>query len=647
MNPFKIFQKNLKILLRSKGSAAVILLAPLIIVLIIGAGFYDTTDSQIPIGIYKPDNSNLTNRYITNLESEKNKIIQYESEDECIRSIEQTETVTCIIFPQDFVLEDNKYNQLKIYVDESRINLVHQIISSLSSNVEFESAEVRKEITDKLLLIVAKAEAENEENIKIAQEMLNNLPNSINETSDAETLLSNVNDSDEDLDMFSLSGKFSSFKGNVEKLRRAVKNSFSEGNKLLEKIDYNGSERKDFENVLSDINKTISDTNKIEDDMDALSRKLNLAATKAESLRKKLEASRNAKETTIETLKKLEEDFKSYEEQTKTMLTNMIDIRDEIKSFQFRNSESIVNPVSTSITTITTHNKVTYSFPYLLMLIILFVGIMLSGMLVFMEKDSKAHFRTHTTPVKESFFTTMTFVTSLIIICVQTIIILAIANLALEVPLLTNFFITILTILLGISLFILLGMLLGYIFSTSEGIMMSSITIGAIMLFFSNLILPIENLSPTIQAITRFNPYVVTSETLRKSILFNTGINTLLPDLGIILGYIALILVIMLVVNRRSSPLYKLENPKKSKDVQIPVNKYLYIPEKNLVIKDLITMLDGLRALTDKEFNAIERKNKTFSKWLFDIYHDKYLRLKLKNKSREKTIDILLKYLNS
>lgn len=647
MNPFKIFEKNIKILLRSKGSAAVILLAPLIIVLIIGAGFYDTTDSKLSVGVYAPDNSELTNRYITNLETEKNQVIKYENQDLCIQAIEETKIVTCIIFPQSFVLEDNRQNEVKIFVDESRINLVHQIIASLSSNVEIESAEVRKEITDQLLLVVAKTDIKNEENIKTTQDILKILPNDKKTTTDALTLLNNLDDSDEEVDLLSLTGQFSSFKGDLEDLRRDAKNTVSQGNALLNEISYNGSERKDFEDVLIDINQTLSNTKDTETEMNLFSKKLNSASTKTENLRKKLEESRTTKESTIQTLKTIETSFKDYENKLAEMLDSMLEIRDEINSFKFKNSEAIVNPISTNITTITTHNKVTYSFPYLLMLIILFVGLMLSGMLVFMEKDSKAHFRTYTTPIKESFFTLMTFVTSLIIICAQTIIILLIVSLALNVPLLTNFWITALTIILGISFFIMLGMLFGYLFSTSEGIMMSSIAVGAILIFFSNLILPIENLSQIVQTIAKLNPYVLTSETLRKSILFNTDITTLLPDLGILLGYTIIILIIVLVVNRRSSPIYKLQNPKKSKEIQVPVNKYLYIPEKNLVIKDLITLLDGLRTLTDKEFNAIEKKDKTFSNWIFDIYHDKYLRLKLKNKSREKTIDMLLKYLNS
>ena len=48
--------------------------------------------------------------------------------------------------------------------------------------------------------------------------------------------------------------------------------------------------------------------------------------------------------------------------------------------------------------------------------------------------------------------------------------------------------------------------------------------------------------------------------------------------------------------------------------------------------------------LTNQE---IEHKNQTFSNWLFNIYKDRRLRRKMKNKSRKKAINILLDYLNS
>ena len=93
--------------------------------------------------------------------------------------------------------------------------------------------------------------------------------------------------------------------------------------------------------------------------------------------------------------------------------------------------------------------------------------------------------------------------------------------------------------------------------------------------------------------------------------------------------------------------MYRLQKAKKTKDITIPVDKYLYIAEKNIVVRDLVTLLDALRKISDKEYQEIEHKNNIFSKWLFDIYKDKRLRRKLRNKPRKKAINILLDYLNS
>ncbi|MCF7865831.1 ABC transporter permease [Candidatus Woesearchaeota archaeon] len=647
MKEYKVFIKNLKILARSKGSALVILLAPLLIVLIIGAGLYDTTETKMTIGVYVPGNGDLEARYISNLNNSDNQIITYTSKESCISGIETNTILSCIIFPDNFKLEDETKKILEIHVDESRMNLVYKIISSLTNNFDIENEEISHELTTQILSILSRTNLRNQENINNLNMLKTELSTNLQTAESSNKALNEVNDEDEDVDLLTISSNFGKIEDDFDSLRKNARNIITSGYALLDATTYNGSEITDLKNALSDINNTYDDTRSTDELMKSFSKKLNSASLKVESLRDKLKESKTVRLETITKFDSLIKSIKKHIETSNSLIEKMDLIKKDISSFKLKDADSIVRPVDTNIIPVSTHNKVTYSFPYLLMMIILFVGLMLSAMLVFMEKDSKAFFRNFTTPLKDSFFRNMTFLTSLIILCIQTSLILIIVNLILDVPILSNVWMTSLIMFLSITFFIILGMVLGYVFNSSEGIMMSSIALGAIMIFFSNLILPIETLAPTIQKIVSFNPYVLTSELLKKSILFNAPFSDLQFQLGTLFVYIIIVLILLITITKTNSPMYKLQKAKKTKDITIPVDKYLYIAEKNIVVRDLVTLLDAIRSLSDKEYQDVEIKNKTFSNWLFSIYKDKSLRRKLKNKSKRKAILVLLNYLNS
>jgi len=100
----------------------------------------------------------------------------------------------------------------------------------------------------------------------------------------------------------------------------------------------------------------------------------------------------------------------------------------------------------------------------------------------------------------------------------------------------------IILILLG-SVFILLGMLIGYLFKSGETANIASVSLGAILLFFSNTILPLETLPGSLRDIVQFNPYIQGETALRKILLFNQGLDAVLPQIYTLVGYIALLLV--------------------------------------------------------------------------------------------------------
>ena len=103
-------------------------------------------------------------------------------------------------------------------------------------------------------------------------------------------------------------------------------------------------------------------------------------------------------------------------------------------------------------------------------------------------------------------------------------------------------------LILASSVFILLGMLIGYMFKSGETANIASVSLGAILLFFSNTILPLETLPTSLRNIVQFNPYITGEVALRKILLFNQGLDVVLPQIYTLVGYIVLLLATVYLI---------------------------------------------------------------------------------------------------
>jgi hypothetical protein len=118
-----------------------------------------------------------------------------------------------------------------------------------------------------------------------------------------------------------------------------------------------------------------------------------------------------------------------------------------------------------------------------------------------------------------------------------------------NIPLFKNTACTVLLVFIASAFFIVLGMAVGYVFSTQEGAIMASIVLGSIFLFLSNLVVPLESLAPALSHIIKFNPYVLASELLRKSLLFNVNIITEAAFTLALLGGAALLIFLLILLS--------------------------------------------------------------------------------------------------
>lgn len=147
-------------------------------------------------------------------------------------------------------------------------------------------------------------------------------------------------------------------------------------------------------------------------------------------------------------------------------------------------------------------------------------------------------------PAKNITFIMSTYLTCLIIIFIQFVFIFVGAQYLSDINILSILGPLALTLFVAISTFIVIGMFIGYLFRSDETVIFSSMIVAALLLFFSNIILPLENVSGGIGKILRFNPLVIANLALKKVILFNLGFSAILTHLLILGGFFVVFFIL-------------------------------------------------------------------------------------------------------
>ncbi|MBD3355414.1 hypothetical protein GF361_05560 [Candidatus Woesearchaeota archaeon] len=520
---FKIIKKNLKLLIRSKSSALIIILGPLLVIFLVGIAFDNLNQYSLSIGTYSKSYSPLTDSFITKLEGNNFRVQKISSEEECIDLIRQGKLNTCITFPKNLDLDSNQMNEIVFHVDNSKINLVWMVLESISDKLAERSSELSLDLTADLL-----------NKIDITKNELYRIrPTITNIKTENQQAAGLIDDAERRIT------------ANVNDLREKQANMH---NVIVRKIN-------SAQELVYDIKQVIEPTsyNQTKQDLDELSTDLttleNKITTQGETLSdwKILEnILEDINEIAINNLNSIDNNLKKSEIKINEIQSAVNKVYAEVSDIKITNATTIVNPITTRIKPVTSERSyLNYLFPALVILVIMFISILLGNTLVMMEKHSPAYFRNFITPTRDITFILATYFTNLILVFLQLVIILLISSVFFKAQVLSSIPITVLILLLSITFFTFVGMTIGYIFSSEETSTLAAISIGAVFLFLSNVILPLETMPDSIRNIARFNPFVLGESLLRKAIIFQTKFSLLSKDILTLLAYSAVLFLII------------------------------------------------------------------------------------------------------
>jgi len=213
-------------------------------------------------------------------------------------------------------------------------------------------------------------------------------------------------------------------------------------------------------------------------------------------------------------------------------LENLNPLVENFQSKKISSAQSIVSPIRLVVEPITQNSKSRdYLIPVLISLIALFGSLLLSSTFVLKERKTIAYFRNFMTPTKEVIFVFSTYLVSLIILIMQFILVFFGIKFILGMK---SFFVSlelISVLFAALTVFIFIGIFIGYLFRSEEGVIFASMITSGIFLFFSNTILPIENVSQNLMKFSFLNPLVLLDSALKKTILFQFSFSSISSEL--------------------------------------------------------------------------------------------------------------------
>src|SRR3989344_1078453 len=421
-----IIQKNFKTVFRSKSSAFIIIFGPLLIMALISLAFNNSSLFDIRLASYSEGYSPLSEGIINQLENKSYFVDRLNSTDDCLNGVKNGEYNACVVFSKAMEITNEGSNNITFYVDPSRMNIVYNIISDINKEVTRTSTNLSLGLTNTIVdqLLSTKDELNNKVGV------LNTINSNNNKISD------DANSIKSKLDGVDLNIVYDDFK--VSELRDKINS------------------------INSTYNLTTADYDSINGKIGTIDTQINSAISKASGAKTKVNEASGS-------LSSISSTSISNAQDVGVVKTSIEGLVSGINSIQVTNPENIVTPINTKVKQVEAQSTHLGRFlPTFLVLIIMFICILLSSSLVLEEKMSSAYFRNSISATPSGVFLFGTYITSFIITLFHIIVISIVLNFVVGYSI-TLLLSAIVPLLFITSMFILLGIIIGYFASSQEG----------------------------------------------------------------------------------------------------------------------------------------------------------------------------------
>lgn len=561
MDIHRLILKNFKLIMRNKTSVLTLVLAPVIIIFLLGLAFNTTNVYNIRVTVYSSQYTPLSEELLGKLAEKEFSVIKTGSTRECVEMIKAGESNICLELPPDLSVEKEKTNNIIFHVDPSQINLVWLVLDIISSEISSKTEEISLDLTNIIINRLKGTKEALSEKSALMQQLvdanadmiklnsaidkeLGTLDLSFNENNFNVSVLKEMHDESVD----DLIGVNTYIQGRVDDAKKYISDGIDEaGNETSIAAKFNKIDT-ELGNIQTKAYKIVLLNNSYFSPISSLITSITLGLEDNKYRFAEADRSRDI------VLNKAGEsaDILSAEQKGLQDMQNTIDnIVSGIEGVKISEAGQIVNPITTTIKPVVEERThLNYIFAGIVMLIIMFVSILLASNIVVMEKKSKSFLINYLAPTKDVTFVLSIYITAILLMIMQLIIIIGISAYFFKSLVISQLGTISLILLISTSLFVLLGMLIAYVFKAEQTITLVTISFGSLLLFLSDIILPIESMPLFFQKLVQFNPFLVSEQLLKKVILFGVGFSGLYKDI-IYIAVLSVVIFIIILLNEQ------------------------------------------------------------------------------------------------
>lgn len=509
---FTLISKNIKQLIRSKTSALIILIGPLLLIALLGLAFNNVNEYALNIGVFSQEYSETTNAYISSIQSSNYIITNLETESDCINAVKDTSLHACIIFPKDMQINSRVKPEINFYVDSTNEIIVHNVISTISSKFNTKTQEFSQGLVSDVITVINSIDSDSKElNLEI-NESLNYAKESHNNIVDIYSKSNSMNLNSNVQDITTLKNIASVNDLKYDKVKSAASSELSTLKSALSDLQdiyssFNASLKSDIDPILNDLDDEINDTKKILEsnttDYTYLSQKINNLVSEIQDLTTKMN---NAKDNNDEIIQKsniIKNNLETISTNLESANIKVNNILTNIQSLSVTNPDLLSSPFDIRVN-YEKPNHFQSMFSGMIIILVMFVSLLLSTHMIIKERESPAYFRNVISPINPFIYIMSMYFTNLIIVSLQVSVMLLVAiyyfKLAFAVPYL------IIVLLTTTTMFSFVGLIIGHIFSSEETATIAAVSISTIFMFLSDLIIPIESIPRVILNYVKYNP---------------------------------------------------------------------------------------------------------------------------------------------
>ena len=522
---FAILKRNFNIMLNAKLSFIMIFIGPIFMILIIGGILQNTSLRNLDIAIYTENPADFSEEFLIgfqeNLREGGSNVFQEISLSRCKEETIRMNYQACVEVEKNMEyspIKSENFGSLEIpsytittHVDYSQVSAAWKIVSTIHQAGE-------KKYTEMVLAQIEQIYKEIDKIVLILEQQKASIAN---------------------------------IEYTIVYLERVTKETYyhSEVNRNLTLAIY--SKIEDIESELTNLDKIYPEgsekTNKIRLEMMGI--KGYLSGIEGNSLMQK-------DKLKFLILPRLEEISYSLNE-IKIKMEEIVGNWNELRQIKISEISKPTEYKSQSLSALESYNVeqlgfIDYLFPSFLMFFIIFISLILPTNLIIRERISNSQIRNMTSKTNGLKFIINNFITCILVVTIQVVILLTISLFFLNADLLLRASSILILIIISTATLSLIGVILGYMFNKFEGAMIASISASIIMLILLPGITPTNVLPLHIAPIMKNFLPIILENKLRTLIIFGATLSFSIKEIISIVTTSLIFLILIFVFYQRS-----------------------------------------------------------------------------------------------